>query len=263
MAIIIGAILGFIITGDVFGALLGGAIGGLKDLFWISPRHQEDNRHRKRQYSRQTYTDGYAGTSNPDLITVLMTLSAYIIRIDGRIMHSEMETVRNFLRQNFGEATKTRGEQILLSIFQRQKRMDDRVFTHMVMSQARLIQLGMSYAERIQILYFLGMIIQADGEVNVQEINALRQIAIWIGVAVSEVDTILNLKKNDLDSAYKVLGISPNASNDEVKAAYRKLVLMHHPDKVAKLGEDAQKAAENKLREINAAKERICTQRGL
>ncbi len=38
-------------------------------------------------------------------------------------MHSEMELVRRFLRQNFGEAAKQQGEEILLKLFEQQKRM--------------------------------------------------------------------------------------------------------------------------------------------
>ena len=61
----------------------------------------------------------------------------------------------------------------------------------------------------------------------------------------------------------KVLGISPNATNDEVKAAYRKMALQHHPDRVATLGEDIRLAAEKKFKEINDAKERIYKERGM
>ena len=74
---------------------------------------------------------------------------------------------------------------------------------------------------------------------------------------------MLNLGRDDLESAYKVLGVSPNATDDEVKRAYRRLALEHHPDKVAALGEDVRKAAEKKFQEINAAKELIWKARGL
>ena len=73
----------------------------------------------------------------------------------------------------------------------------------------------------------------------------------------------LDAGANDLEAAYKVLGVSPSATDQEVKAAYRKLALQHHPDRVATLGEDVRKAAEQKFQEINAAKETIYKARGL
>ena len=62
---------------------------------------------------------------------------------------------------------------------------------------------------------------------------------------------------------YFVLGISSSASNDEVKRAYRTMVLKHHPDKVATLGEDVRKAAEQKFKDITAAKDLIFKSRGI
>ena len=68
---------------------------------------------------------------------------------------------------------------------------------------------------------------------------------------------------SNIEDAYKVLGIPPTATDDEVKAAYRKMALKHHPDRVATLGEDIRKAAEKKFQDINDAKERIFKARGL
>lgn len=68
---------------------------------------------------------------------------------------------------------------------------------------------------------------------------------------------MLNLSGNSLDEAYKVLEITSSATDEEVRAAYRRLALKHHPDRVATLGEDIRKAAEEKFQQINSAKERI------
>ena len=67
---------------------------------------------------------------------------------------------------------------------------------------------------------------------------------------------------NDVDMAYKVLEIEPSATDDEVKKAYKKMALKHHPDKVATLGDDVKKAAEEKFKAVVAAYESIKKERG-
>ena len=84
-----------------------------------------------------------------------------------------------------------------------------------------------------------------------------------MGLSAKEIDSMLNLRGDTLEEAYKVLEISPDATNDEVRAAYRKLALKHHPDRVATLGEDVRKAAEEKFQRINNAKEKIYKARGI
>ena len=86
-----------------------------------------------------------------------------------------------------------------------------------------------------------------------------------MGLTEGDVDSMLNLHDgaSNLDAAYKVLGVAPTATDAEVKAAYRRLALQNHPDKVASLGEDVRLAAERKFQEINAAKETVWKARGM
>ena len=67
----------------------------------------------------------------------------------------------------------------------------------------------------------------------------------------------------DTGSAYKILEISPDASDEEVKKAYRELAKKYHPDKVAHLGEEVKRAAEEKFTRLNAAYEAIKEERGM
>lgn len=52
---------------------------------------------------------------------------------------------------------------------------------------------------------------------------------------------------------WEVLGLSPGASSLQIKEAYRNLAAQYHPDKVAHLGEEFQKLAEERFKEIQAA----------
>jgi DnaJ domain len=61
---------------------------------------------------------------------------------------------------------------------------------------------------------------------------------------------------------YGVLGLTPSATEEEIKKAYRKLMSQYHPDRVATLGEDLQKAAEKKAQSINEAYHIIERRRG-
>lgn len=58
---------------------------------------------------------------------------------------------------------------------------------------------------------------------------------------------------NQEDQYYAVLGLEPGASFDEIKKAYRKLVVQYHPDKVSHLGDEFKKVAEEKMKDINVA----------
>lgn len=274
----IGGVLGFITAGPL-GALAGYALGSLfehgLDAVNRDGDHHYNNaydaysgqQHSGRQgfgnqgYSRQ---QSYEGERNSFMFSLLV-LSSYIINADGKIMHSEMEMVRRFLRQNFGEAAKQQGEEILLKLFEQQKQMGMPLFRETIRQSCAQISANMDYSQRLQLLSFLVMIAQADGLVVEQEVAALQDVAYSLGISPADLDSMLNLRNgsNNLDAAYKVLGINADATDDEVKAAYRKMALKHHPDRVATLGEDVRKAAEKKFQEINEAKEIIYKARNL
>lgn len=212
-----------------------------------------------------TRRDPYAGERNSFLFSMLV-MASYIIRADGKIMHSEMEYVRQFLRRNFGEIAVSQGEEILLKLFDQAKRMyqeNNMGFKNTIRECGTQIAYNLSYEERLQLLAFLAEIAKSDGNVCAAEINALKEVAMAMGMSDREVESMLNLKGSSLDDAYKVLEIEPTATDEEVRAAYRRMAVKHHPDKVASLGEDIRKAANEKFQKINEAKERIYQSRGL
>ena len=241
----IGGFLGFI-TGGPLGALAGFALGSLFDHGMDEvnkpgngggDRNEYSNAYeaysgygRSQQgYQQQGYGQqrAYEGERNSFMFSLLV-LSSYIIAVDGKIMHSEMELVRRFLLQNFGESAKKQGEEILLKLFEQQKRMGMQQYRSVIQDSCHQIRANMMYEQRLQLLNFLVMIAQADNVVSPEEVQALKEIAIHMGLEPSDVDQMLGMhggssssasSDTSLDDAYRILGVTPDASNDEVKAA--------------------------------------------
>ena len=112
-------------------------------------------------------------------------------------MHSEMEFVRRFLRVNFGEGAVAEGEQILLNLFERRKQMertDPMAFKNTIHDCGAQIAVNLTYEQRLQMLDFLVKIAQSDGNVCHAEIEALKEVAVAMGLSVKEVESLLNLR---------------------------------------------------------------------
>jgi DnaJ like chaperone protein len=114
----------------------------------------------------------------------------------------------------------------------------------------------------MQLYHYLVSLGACDGLVQC-EIQLLENIADAIGLQKADAESIMAQFKPDNDKNYKILEISPDATNDEVKKAYRRMAVKYHPDKVATLGEDIQKAAEEKFKAVSQAYDAICKERGM
>ena len=278
----IGGTLGTMLGSGILGTLAGFCLGSIIDEV-IDSRADSNNYNANNQdhYSQgngyQHYQYGWQnGTPNAQtyeeqrnsFLFSMLVLSSYIIKADGKIMHSEMEFVRQFLRQNFGEQAVNQGQEILLKLFEVQKQQGEQEFRKTIHQSCTEIKHYIDVSQRLQLLNYLVIIARVDGYVSPEEIKALKEVARHLGLTAKDVDSMLNMESgaradSNIEDAYKVLGISPTATDDEVKAAYRKMALKHHPDRVATLGEDIRKAAEKKFQDINDAKERIFKARGL
>lgn len=269
----IGSALGWILSGgNVLGAIAGYCIGSmLSDATSTAERDNGFNGNGntfRNDYSDTQFNQRPFEEDRNSFLFSMLVLSSYIIKADGKIMHSEMNCVRNFLHNNFGEQAVRQGEDILLKLFEMQKQQGATTFKETIRKSCVEISFHMNIGQRLQLLDYLIIIAKVDGTVSPEEVYALKEVATYLGLSAQDVDSMLNMEASSnqqigLDEAYKILGISPNATNDEVKAAYRKMALKHHPDRVSTLGDDVREAAEKKFQEINNAKERIYKARGL
>lgn len=114
--------------------------------------------------------------------------------------------------------------------------------------------------------------VAADGTVHPAEHRMLVRIARGLGLSEAEVNRLEAMLRgerkgssaSDLADAYAVLGVSPKASDSDIRQAYRRLMSENHPDKLAAKGlpESMRPVAEEKTRTITAAYDRIKAARG-
>ena len=177
----------------------------------------------------------------------LLVLSAAVIKADGKTTSQELSTLRSFFARNFGPQAGNEAEEIMKDLLSK---------------DFNLYEVCMDYSQRLQLYHYLVSLGACDG-LHQREVDILETIATYIGLSKSEVDSIFAQFRPSNDSNYRILEITPDATNDDVKKAYRKMAVKYHPDKVATLGEDVQKAAEEKFKAISQAYEAICKERGI
>jgi len=232
------------ITGGLGWAFLG-PIGGILG-FALGSLFEEAESATKQQ--------GYAATTPGSFAVSLLVLAAAIMKADGRVMRSELDYVKNFLRQNFGEDSATEALQML------RKLLDQPIPLQSVCAQIRQ---NLDYPARLELVHFLLIIAKADGEIHQAELNAVKHIAQLLGIQDNDLGAMDAMSEDTLEAAYKVLGIPQQASDIEVKKAYRRMALKYHPDKVGHLGEDFKETAKGKFQKVSAAYEKIRKQRNL
>ena len=197
----------------------------------------------------QTYNQGQRNS----FLMSLLVLSAAVIKADGKTTSQELSTLRSFFARNFGPQAGNEAEEIVKDLLSKDFNLYE------VCTQVRSC---MDYSQRLQLYHYLVSLGASDG-LHQREVDILETIATYIGLSKSEVDSIFAQFRPSNDSNYRILEITPDATNDDVKKAYRKMAIKYHPDKVATLGEDVQKAAEEKFKAVNQAYEAICKERGI
>ncbi len=235
----IGAGLGFAMGGPL-GALLGIFIGSMFDNLQIDVR--------------KVTNDIPHASGRGDFMFSLVVLATAIMKADGKITRLELDYVKDFLKRNFGEEATAEALTII------RKLSTQNIPLVEVCNQIRF---NMDEPSRVQLLYFLFGIAKADCHVCEKEINLLEEIAYHLGIDSRTFASIKSMHYDDLDSSYRILGTDRNATDDEVKKAYRKMAVENHPDKVGHLGEDVRKAAEEKFTMSNLAYEKIKKQRNI
>jgi DnaJ like chaperone protein len=118
-----------------------------------------------------------------------------------------------------------------------------------------------------EILGALFHIAKADGVIHPAEMELLMRTAMIFGFDAHAFERLkhIHLGADGEEDPYEVLGVSRDASDDEIKRTYRKLIRENHPDTLMAQGvpQEFIDLANDKMATINAAYDRVEKQRGM
>lgn len=195
-----------------------------------------------------------SSTQGGDVVASLLVLTAAMMKADGKVLKSELNFVKNFLVQQFGTEAAKHHLQTLKVLLEKDIPVEE------VSAQ---IKRYMDYSSRLQLLHYLWGIAQADNDIDPQEVRLIEIISRYMGINATDQASIKAMFVEDTESAYRILEVSPNATDEEVKRAYRDMAIKYHPDKVNHLGDEIKKSAEEKIKKVNEAYEKIKKERGI
>lgn len=236
----IGGGLGWAFGGPI-GALLGFALGTVVDK---TIEVENDPRQRGKGYSSKP---GDFGAS-------LLVLVAAVMKADGKVLKVELDYLKRFFYKQFG-AERTKQHLLLLRELLKQDIPLEEVCLQ--------IKTYTMYPARLQLLHLLFGVAAADGDVHFKELEVIGKISGLLGIQQKDYVSIKAMFCKEVDGDYKILEIDKNASNEEVKKAYRKMAVKYHPDKVSHMGDEYKAAAKEKFQKVQEAYENIKKARGM
>ena len=250
----IGGLLGALVAGP-FGSIVGVLLGHQWD---ETTGAQRGGRRSAREISRLFFE-------------VTFEVMGQIAKIDGRVSEDEVRVARRIM-----DGLQLNAEQVrsAIELFTRGKSAEYPL-------DGRLASLAAQIGDRADVARaFVQIQMQAvigAGNVAAEKRQLLWRVASALRVSRAELAQIEALVRGfeqhggsraaavpNIEDAYRVLGVTAQASNDEVKTAYRRLMNQHHPDKLVARGlpKSMIGVAEQKTHEVRAAYERLKAQRG-
>ncbi|HQR24803.1 MAG TPA: co-chaperone DjlA [Steroidobacteraceae bacterium] len=261
---LIGAVLGWIIGRGLFGAIVGLVIG--------------------HQFDRRARAVGSATGSAPSEFTsaffrATFQVMGHVAKADGRVTEQEIEAARAVMRHYSLGPAETR---LAIELFTAGKRADFPLES--VLRELRVAAAGRGDLMRVFVQIQLEAAMHGDG-LNPASRAVFARICGALGVSAAEfaaLEAMLRMSRGfdgagpgpsqsagtspaRLDDAYQVLGVRREASDREVKLAYRRLMSQNHPDKLVANGLPASmiEAAHERTRRILAAYEAVRESRGM
>ena len=209
--------------------------------------------------------------ANVDEAKFLVSLLAKVAKSDGRVSELEARLITQVLDDLSQKVSGVSGvREYLKEVYNSQKENVDNAY-ETARNYKRAFNLN--YDTCVARLTFFLNLAYIDGEFNKSEQDVIRNIAYGFGIDKETLDEIIykfdsfygsrfgadHDEMSQENDAFEVLGLSKNASLEEVKARYKELVRQYHPDILMGRGEskDVIERSTKKLQEINEAYGRL------
>jgi DnaJ like chaperone protein len=262
---------GFKIPGHWWGKLIGGIIGLLRGgltgaIFGIFLGHMVD---------RFLSGLGGANRTRDAFFGAMFSTLGHINKADGRVTKVEIEAAENLMHRL--QLTEEERQRAIL-FFQQGKERDFNLETTL-REFARHSMLR--HELRIMFIELLIEAALADGALTAAEQAILVRSCTVLHIPANVFSAMLRARQGggstyrdhqqhpnqgpSLHQSYAALGLKTDASTQEIKRAYRKLVSQYHPDKLVSQGlpEEMMEMSKNRVREINAAYDKIKASKGI
>lgn len=209
--------------------------------------------------------------ANVDEAKFLVSLLAKVAKSDGRVSELEARLITQVLDDLSQKVSGVSGvREYLKEVYNSQKENVDNAY-ETARNYKRAFNLN--YDTCVARLTFFLNLAYIDGEFNKSEQDVIRNIAYGFGIDKETLDEIIykfdsfygsrfgadHDEISQENDAFEVLGLSKNASLDEIKARYKELVRQYHPDILMGRGESKEviERSTKKLQEINEAYGRL------
>ena len=209
--------------------------------------------------------------ANVDEAKFLVSLLAKVAKSDGRVSELEARLITQVLDDLSQKVSGVSGvREYLKEVYNSQKENVNNAY-ETARNYKRAFNLN--YDTCVARLTFFLNLAYIDGEFNKSEQDVIRNIAYGFGIDKETLDEIIykfdsfygsrfgadHDEMSQENDAFEVLGLSKNASLEEVKARYKELVRQYHPDILMGRGESKEviERSTKKLQEINEAYGRL------